>query len=230
MKPLFLIITGINHECNEFEFYKSILQDQYDIVCIQLTASNLVSPSAFSALLDDAGKFNLGGRNVFIMAHSFGCIVALYLVKQYNIETATELLFIDPTTQYMRRHAERIGMYLGELLDAAPKDVVSRTIVFTYWPQGCTPKSCLSKHIDQHDARVGAIKNLWSDPAHPTIVSLYLPSSKLAYIPHNLHRLLPNNIGKHIALPTMTAGRYTRRVHKKQKTHLHRKRYTIRVG
>ncbi len=211
MKPLFLIITGIDHLCDEFNFYKSIMEKEYEVECVPLVANDLKSPERFSALIDDIGKFQLKSRKIVIMAHSFGCIVALYLIKNYDIESNAELIFVDPTTQYMKQHAKRIDEYLGVLLDNAPRNITSQTTVFTYLPKGCSPKSCLQKHIDQHADRVSAIEQLWSNPDHPKIISLYLPSTKLPYIPHNLHRILPNNIGKHMAIPIMTAGKYIKR-------------------
>jgi hypothetical protein len=233
MKPLFLTITGINHTCEEFRFYESMISHTFDIACATLYSNILQSPTDFQTFLDTFDSYDLTKREVVIMAHSFGCIVALYVVQKYQIHNTTQLIFVDPTTQYMRQHAIKIGPYLGELLDSAPHNIYSPTTVFTYWPQGCTPRTCIPKHIEQHSARVDAIQKLWDDPTHPIIVSLYLPSTKLSYIPHNLHRLLPNNIGTriHPILVPMVAGSYTNRNRtfaRKRKTHLKLRRNTMR--
>lgn len=183
MKPLCIIITGIDRHISEFDNYTSFMRQRgYDVEGLELNSQHFETEQTFQSFIDSIIPLTINRPNIVIIAHSFGCIASLYLMKHISQKNVI-LIFFDPTTQARRKYVLLIGGIATKILDSAPKDIVAKTFVFTY----------TSTSNEVYIQRKKAIEDLWLDKTHPIIISEELPR-KTKFIAHDIHRIIPELI------------------------------------
>jgi hypothetical protein len=99
-----------------------------------------------------------------VLAHSFGCIFAIYSLAEFQ-NSGIQFICIDPTTHFTRGYAEHISKPLAEFLDCAPKPPLNSVHVISYKPAG----PITEKKQNYIRKRHAAILALFSDTTVVTV-------------------------------------------------------------
>jgi hypothetical protein len=192
-KPLMIIFLGIDRMPNEFDLNPSITKNmelEYDIIYITIFSSALYDDISIDItmknIINILEKEDCINRpKVLCLAHSFGCIICLHIIKYLNIDKKTKVLmiFIDPTTQYTKNYLKKINDELIFFIDNVPMDIRCKKLIFTH---------NLTDHKKQ-ETKINAILKLFDNNGDITIKSVSV-ESKSKIIPHNLHMIYPKLI------------------------------------
>lgn len=138
MKPLAVIFMGINRSKEEFNTSPSIhtyIESYYDSMYVSLAIDDLQTTEKIQQRLNSAlAEIRQRGAPQLVLAHSFGCIFALYSLAEFQ-NPGIQFLCIDPTTQFTRGYAEHISKPLAEFLDCNPKPPLNLAHVISYAPK-----------------------------------------------------------------------------------------------
>jgi hypothetical protein len=138
MPPLAVIFMGINRSKEEFNTTPSIhtyIESYYDSMYVSLTIDDVQTTEKIQQRLNSAlAEILKRGAPQLVLAHSFGCIFALYSLAEFQ-DSGIQFICIDPTTQFTRGYAEHISHALAEFLDATPKPPLNSAHVLSYTPK-----------------------------------------------------------------------------------------------
>lgn len=138
MKPLAVIFMGINRSKEEFNTTPSIhtyIESSYDSMYVSLSIDDVQTTEKIQQRLNSAlAEIQQRGTPQLVLAHSFGCIFALYSLAEFQ-NPGIQFLCIDPTTQFTRGYAAHISTALAEFLDATPKPQINSVYVLSYTPK-----------------------------------------------------------------------------------------------
>jgi hypothetical protein len=190
MKPLAVIFMGINRSKEEFNTTPSIhtyIESSYDSMYVSLTISDLqTTEKILERLKTILAEIQQRGTPQLVLAHSFGCIFALYSLAEFQ-NPGIQFLCIDPTTKFTRGYAEHISPALAKFLDATPKPQINSVHVLSYVPiEPMTEKK--QNYIRKRNAGIMA---LFSET---TAIKLKYIPKKSGKNPHDIHLNHPEGI------------------------------------
>jgi hypothetical protein len=170
----------------------------YDILYIETnTVFNLKSKLELDIFKIEEVKYKVRPSIVFL-AHSFGCIFSLYIIKKLDIENKTKIIFIDPLTDYMRRFIKIMGKELEDFMNNAPKNIKCKTLIITYYLKGCTDiNTCDKSYVIKYNLKKEMMMNLFNDKTNVEVVGIYM-DKKIKYIPHDIHKNYPDLVLEYI--------------------------------
>ena len=99
-----------------------------------------------------------------VLAHSFGCIFAIYSLAEFQ-NPGIQFVCIDPTTHFTRGYAEHISKPLAEFLDCKPSLQLNSVHVISYRPKD----PITEKKQNYIRKRHAAILTLFSDTTTVTV-------------------------------------------------------------
>jgi pyruvate carboxylase len=179
MKPLCVVFTGIGRSKEEFKH--TYIESYYDSMYVSLAVEDLQTTENIQERLNLAvAEIRAKGVPQLVLAHSFGCIFAIYSLAEFQ-NPEIQFVCIDPTTHFTRGYAEHISKPLAEFLDHAPKLPLNSAHVISYKPKGpITEKK--QNFIKKRNTGVLA---LFSDT---TVVTVnYIEKAPTKYSVHDIH-------------------------------------------
>ena len=191
MKPLAVIFMGINRSKEEFNTTPSIhtyIESYYDSMYVSLTIADLQTTEKIQERLNLAlAEIRQRGVPQLVLAHSFGCIFAIYSLAEFQ-NPGIQFVCIDPTTHFTRGYAEHISPALAKFLDCKPILQLNSVNVLTYAPK----EPMTEKKQNYIRKRNAGIMGLFSEE---TIVTLeYVQKESGKYIAHDIHLNYPEVI------------------------------------
>jgi predicted alpha/beta hydrolase family esterase len=190
MTPLAVIFMGINRSKDEFNTAPSIhtyIESSYDSMYVSLTLDDLQTTKKIQQRLKTIlAEIQERGIPHFVLAHSFGCIFALYSLAEFQ-NPGIQFLCIDPTTQFTRGYAEHISPALAEFLDATPKPQINSVYVLSYAPK----EPMTEKKKNYIRKRNAGIMALFSETTEIKLKYILKESGKN---PHDVHLNHPEGI------------------------------------
>lgn len=170
---------GINRK--QEEFTRTYIESSYDSMYVSFAAEDLQSTENIQERLNSVmAEIRTRGQPQLVLAHSFGCIFAIYSLAEFQ-NPGIQFICIDPTTHFTRRYAEHISKPLAEFLDNAPKPPLNSVHVISYTPKAPTTE----KKQNYVDKRHKAILALFSDTTAVTIT--YVEKASEKYTAHDIH-------------------------------------------
>jgi len=186
MKPLCVIFLGVNRSKDEFNH--TYIESYYDSMYVSLLAGDLQTTEKIQQRLKSIlTEIQQIGRPQLFLAHSFGCIFAIYSLAEIQ-NTGIRLICIDPTTKLTRNYAEYVSMSLAKFLDSIPKPILDSVYVITYKSKGAITEKGLNFIQKRHRA----ILELFSDKT--TVIIEYVEKITGKYSAHDIHLNNPNSI------------------------------------
>jgi len=184
MKPLAVIFMGINRSKEEFNTSPSIhtyIESYYDSMYVSLTTDDLQTTEKIQQRLKTIlAEIRQRGVPQLVLAHSFGCIFALYSLAEFQ-NPGIQFVCIDPTTQFTRGYAAHISTALAEFLDATPKPQINSVHILSYAPkEPMTEKK--QNYIRKRNAGIVA---LFSETTAVTVN--YIEKARGKYSVHDIH-------------------------------------------
>jgi hypothetical protein len=184
MKPLAVIFMGINRSKEEFNTTPSIhtyIESSYDSMYVSLTIDDVQTTEKIQQRLKIIlAEIQRRGAPQLVLAHSFGCIFALYSLAEFQ-NPGIQFLCIDPTTQFTRGYAEHISTALAKFLDATPKPQINSVHVLSY-----TPKEPMTEKKKNYiRKRHKGIMALFSETTAVTVN--YIEKVRGKYSVHDIH-------------------------------------------
>jgi len=184
MKPLAIIFMGINRPREEFNTIPSIhtyIESSYDSMYVSLTIDDLQTTEKIQERLKTIlAEIRARGAPQLVLAHSFGCIFALYSLAEFQ-NSGIQFVCIDPTTQFTRGYAEHISKPLAEFLDSNPKPLLNSAHVISYAPK----EPMTEKKQNYIRKRNAGIMALFSDTTDVNVDYVEKVSGK--YSVHDIH-------------------------------------------
>lgn len=191
MKPLAVIFMGINRSKEEFNTTPSIhtyIESSYDSMYVSLSIDDVQTTEKIQQRLKTIlAEIQQRGAPQLVLAHSFGCIFALYSLAEFQ-NPGIQFLCIDPTTQFTRGYAAHISPALAEFLDATPKPQINSVYVLSYAPK----EPMTEKKQNYIRKRNAGIMALFSEAT--TVALEYVQKESGKYIAHDIHLNYPEVI------------------------------------
>jgi hypothetical protein len=133
MKPLCVVFTGIGRSKEEFKH--TYIESYYDSMYVSFAAEDLQSTENIQERLNSVmAEIRSRGVPQLVLAHSFGCIFAIYSLAEFQ-NPGIQFVCIDPTTHFTRGYAEHISKPLAEFLDCKPILQLNSVHVISYKPK-----------------------------------------------------------------------------------------------
>lgn len=154
---------GINRKQQEFSH--TYIESSYDSMYVSFAVEDLQSTEKIQERLNSVvAEIRTRGAPQLVLAHSFGCIFAIYSLAEFQ-NPDIRLICIDPTTHFTRGYAEHISKPLAEFLDHAPKPSLNSVHVISYKPPGPVTEKKQNYMRKRHKA----ILALFSDTTEVTV-------------------------------------------------------------
>lgn len=179
MKPLCVVFTGIGRSKEEFKH--TYIESYYDSMYVSLAKEDLQSTENIQQRLNSVvAEIRAKGVPQLVLAHSFGCIFAIYSLAEFQ-NPGIQFVCIDPTTHFTRGYAEHISKPLAEFLDCSPKPPLNSVHVISYKPAG----PITEKKQNYIRKRHAAILALFSDTT--TVTVQYIEKAPGKSSVHDIH-------------------------------------------
>jgi hypothetical protein len=177
MKPFCVVFTGIGRSKEEFNH--TYIESYYDSMYVSFTVDDVQTTENIQQRLNSVvAEIRAKGVPQLVLAHSFGCIFAIYSLAEFQ-NPGIQFVCIDPTTHFTRGYAEHISRPLAEFLDRAPK-LLNSVHVISYKPKD----PITEKKQNFIEKRHKGVLALFSDTA---VTVDYVEKESGKYSVHDIH-------------------------------------------
>lgn len=224
-RPIVIFFTGLNEQCTDFDstyqnsFFSSF-SDNYNVKCFNITTYNIDEINKFQndiniCEIKSIFNQNKSKKKNIIIAHSYGCIIALDIVYKLKLDNDVIMILLEPTVyKFIEKNNTLTPLYNKiKSLNNSENVLKCPMLVFTYFQNKKIidlMESMNKNLITQDISRFNRIINLLqSNVDHQKgiieIIS-YNPNIKIAFIlniksdknPHFIHKHNPDYIIKKI--------------------------------